>query len=105
MYRIGFGDASGMTTTPAQGIPLATVSQYAIVECGFGQKQVDHGPNAPNTCAFDMATAVQQAWTAPAVILGTVPTLGNLPQNALSALAWGTVAWFFFLRGGGRGRY
>lgn len=95
----GFGDASDMTTTPSQGLPLATVSQFAIVQCGWGQKQVDHGPNAPNTCAFDPATALQQAWMIPGAYLGMVPGIGTLPPNALSALAWGTVAWFFFLRG------
>ena len=103
MYRMGLGDANGMTTTPiVQYAPAANVSPYAAPKCGFGQKIVGNGPF---TCAFDPATALQQAWMVPAVYLSLIPGTGNVPPNALSALAWGTVAWFFFFRGGGkRGR-
>jgi len=99
MYRVGFGD---VTTTPSQGLPLATVNQYEAPPCGFGQKMIGTGPF---TCAFDPATAFQQAWMVPGVYLSLVPGIGTLPQNALSALAWGTVAWLLFFRGGSkRGR-
>jgi hypothetical protein len=88
-----------VTTTPPQGLPLATVNQYEAPPCGFGQKMVGTGPF---TCAFDLATAFQQAWMAPGVYLSMVPGIGSLPPNALSALAWGAVAWFFLFRGGGK---
>ena len=101
----GFGDAAGTTTTPSQGAPPATVSQYAIVPCGWGQKQVDHGPNAPNTCAYDLQTALQQAWTIPGVYASMVPGTAGMSANALSAIGWGVVlaaGWFMFGRGGRR---
>lgn len=99
MYRLrGLGQ---VTTTPSQAVPLATVSQFAIVQCGFGQKQVDHGPNAPNTCAFDLGTAAAQAWQAPGMMLATFAPSGvmNLSANAYSAIAWAgilAVGWFAF---------
>ena len=97
MYRSrGFGDA-----------PLATVSQYALPSCGFGQKTVGNGPF---TCQFDLATAAAEAWQAPGLMLGTFAPSGvmNLSANAYSAIAWGAilaVGYFMLGRsGGGRGR-
>ena len=108
MYRVrGFGDASGVTTTPAQGAPLATVSQYALPSCGFGQKTVGNGPF---TCQFDLATAAAQAWQAPGVILERLRHAGimNLSANAYSAIGWGIITaarmvhvWARWMRHGG----
>ena len=101
MYRVrGFGDASGVTTTPAQGAPLATVSQYALPSCGFGQKVVGTGPF---TCQFDLATAAGEAWLIPGQYVSMFAPAG-MSGNAYSAIGWGIIAavgWFMFGRSGG----
>jgi hypothetical protein len=87
----GFGDV-------AQSAALAR-------HCGWGQKQIDHGPNAPNTCAFDPATALQQAWQIPGVYVGAFGPIKGLSPNAASAIGWGVIlaaGWWMF--GGRRGR-
>jgi hypothetical protein len=106
MYRSrGFGD---VVDPSGVGAPPATVSQYALPNCGWGQKTVGNGPF---TCQFDIATAVSQAWAIPGTYLSVLAPSGLIPSgtspNAIYALGWGVVlaaGWFMFGRGGGRGR-
>ena len=102
MYHTrGFGDASGMTTTPAQGLPLVTVSQYALPSCGFGQKTVGSGPF---TCQFDMGTALAQAWQFPGAYVSLFAPAG-MSANTYSAIGWAAIVaigWFAFGGKGGR---
>jgi hypothetical protein len=100
----GFGD---VTTVPLQGsAPPATVSPYAIVECGWGQKSVNNGPNAPNSCAFDPATAASQLWQVPGVYVAlAAPQSLGLTPNGASAIGWGIIiaaGYLLFGKSGGR---
>jgi hypothetical protein len=104
----GMGDTlpAGVTTSPLQGAaPLTTVSPFALPACSWYQKVSGNGPF---TCAFDPATALQNAVLFPgtyAEVLLPASVSTSLGTNAPFVLGAGVLigaAWAAFKFFGGK---